>query len=130
VSAAAPSPTSSKVNDDMPENHSDCINERVCSTRHEIIQAQLAAMNSALELRTKELDRRLEGLNQLREEVVRDRDQFLRKDVYDVKMEIHDKFMYDSNTRMTRMETRSVVWGSVVAALVILLQLLSHIFWK
>lgn len=46
-------------------------------------EAQFMALERANEAKTKELDRRLEELNQLRDEVVTDRQRFMPRDVYD-----------------------------------------------
>jgi hypothetical protein len=58
--------------------------QRELELRREIINARLDAMDEALILRTSELEKRLEGLNQLRGDVVQDRSDFVRKEYYDI----------------------------------------------
>jgi hypothetical protein len=49
----------------------------------DFIEARIDAMQRALEVRTTEMDRRLEELNNLRNEVLIDRQRYLSRDVYD-----------------------------------------------
>jgi len=49
----------------------------------EYIEAQLLSGQRAIEIRANDLDRRLEDLNRLRQEVITDRERFLPRDVYD-----------------------------------------------
>ena len=122
------------------ENRGHCMSEVVCKLKHEAdkramdliveqLHQRMNGMDSALVLRTQELERRLEGLNQLRDEVTKDRDQYVQKSVYDIKTSLYDIAMKDLTTRMTIQETRSVVWISVVGGGVVLLQLLLH-WWS
>lgn len=48
----------------------------------ELLQAENAGTATALALARTELERRLEGLNELRSEVTKDREQFVKLDVY------------------------------------------------
>lgn len=48
----------------------------------ELLQAENASTATALVVARKELERRLEGLNELRSEVTKDRAQFVKSDVY------------------------------------------------
>jgi hypothetical protein len=71
-------------------------------------------MDDALLLRTKELEGRLEGLNQLRQEVVRDRDQYLRKESFDSKVDFYDKWIRVVDEKLTTMQTRSTTIAAVI----------------
>lgn len=51
-------------------------------TLKEHLEAQIVAEHVAITLAREELERRLEGLNELRKEVTNDRSQFLKVDVY------------------------------------------------
>lgn len=122
------------------ENRGHCMSEVVCKLKHEAdqkavdlkleaVHARMDGMDSALVLRAQEMERRLEGLNQLRSEVTRDRDMYLQRSVYDIKTDIYDRWMQDMSRRMTVQETRSILWTSAIGAGVVMLQVLLH-FWK
>ena len=48
------------------------------------------AVEKALELQAKEVERRLEGMNELRQQVVSDRAQFVRREIYDTRQDALD----------------------------------------
>ena len=48
------------------------------------------SVEKALELRAKEVERRLEGMNELRQQVVSDRAQFVRREIYDTRQDALD----------------------------------------
>lgn len=51
-------------------------------TLKEHLEAQIVAEHTAITLAREELERRLDGLNELRSEVTKDREQFVKNDVY------------------------------------------------
>lgn len=115
----------------------DCVNERTCDLRMEAmkckgelcvkkIEARLDGMDEALGLRTRELERRLEGLNELRSEVIKDREQFLRQEVYNIKTSQYDAWVMQTNKRLTVMETRSIVWTAAIAIGFVVIQIILH----
>ena len=75
------------------------------SIRAEILLRSEAA-ETALNLKTSDMDKRLHVLNELRAEVMRDRELLLRKDSYDAKVAYYDRFVSDASQALTRMETR------------------------
>jgi len=80
--------------------------------------------DSALKLHAKEMERRLEGLNQLREEVVRDRELLLRREIYDEKTKSCDSLFVSLGTRITKIETRAITWTAAIAMFFVLVNLL------
>lgn len=52
-------------------------------TLKEYVDVKFQSMGEGIDIAKKELDRRLEDLNKLREEVIRDRVQFVRQELYD-----------------------------------------------
>jgi hypothetical protein len=125
----------------MDEKMSDCapVPEKLCEEKHkhmqEILDHRFEAMDDAVAARAKELERRLEGLNELREQVVSDRDEFLRKETYDLRVQYYDKYIDDTRithqqlvNRVTVIETRSIVWTSVIGVAFTILQVLLHFF--
>jgi hypothetical protein len=113
--------------------------EKLCDEKHsymnQIINHRFDSMDQALKLRSAELERRLEGLNELRQQVVRDRDQFVKRETYEMRVGYYDKYIEDTRmghqeliNRVTVIETRSVVWTSVIGVAFTLLQILLHFF--
>jgi hypothetical protein len=84
----------------------ECFSEKLCAARRGVFETRFNAMDKALGDRTSDLERRLEGLNQLRNEVTKDRELLLRKDAYDMKVAYYDRFVADASQALTRMETR------------------------
>jgi len=89
------------------------------------MDTRLEGIDKAIELKSQELDRRLEGLNQLRGEVTRDRDQFVKKETFDIKMDELNKM----GNRVTAIETRSIVWTTAIAVIFVVIQILLKL-WK
>ena len=112
-----------------------------CNIKHrlerELIDHRFDAMDRARVLRTGELERRLEGLNKLRDEVTADRDEFVKKETYDLRVGYYDRYIEDTRithqglvNRVTVIETRSIVWTSVIGVAFTILQILLHFFPK
>lgn len=72
------------------------------------IVAMMESNERAITIKTQEMDRRLEGLKELRGDVVRDRVQFVRKDVYLLKVKEYDEAV----RRLANLESRLIAWGS------------------
>ena len=117
------------------------VNEGLCEEKHkslkEIIDHRFKALDDALTVRTTELERRLAGLNELRNEVTKDRDQFVKKDTYDLRVGYYDKYIDDTRkehlnlvSRVTVIETRTIVWTSVLGVAFTLLQIILHFYPK
>lgn len=114
----------------------DCYSEKLCRSRREIFETRFTAMDKALEERTGELERRLEGLNQLRAEVTKDRELLLPRGIYDIKIAYYDKFVTEASNAITRMETRyearltfatvMSVFSSIIAILAVVVPWLVH----
>ena len=113
------------------------VNEKLCETKHEALMEFLRqcsktldlrfeALDKALELKSLEMERRLAGMNELREEVMKDRSQFVRSDMYDVASR---EFRSVVN-RVTIIETRIVAWTSALAVFFLIVQMGIKIFWK
>ena len=101
----------------------------------QVLTMRLNGMDVALDVKTRELDRRLDGLNELREEVVRDREQYARKENLDAKIDAYDKWITIANEKLTRLlveyETRINKAGmiAIIAVLVSVSALISNIFF-
>lgn len=110
-----------------------------CNLRHDLekeaIDHRFDSMDQALKLRAAELERRLEGLNELRTQVISDREQFVKKEAYEMRVGYYDKYIDDTRlthqglvNRVTVIETRSIVWTSVIGVAFTILQVLLHFF--
>lgn len=66
---------------ELTDTHVAALREELRSQK-ELLQAENAATASAVVVARNELERRLEGLNELRKEVTKDREQFVKVDVY------------------------------------------------
>lgn len=92
--------------------------EKYFDAKLESIKVRIASMDKALELQAREIERRLEALNELREEFTRDRGQFaLKKD-----MQANFKQVDKLETRTSILETRIVIYGVVLAFVFALIQ--------
>ena len=76
------------------------VDSKLCDEKHaymgRLIDHRFESMDRAVVERTKELERRLEGLNELRQQVVKDRDQFVKKEAYDMRVQFYDKYIEDT----------------------------------
>jgi len=104
--------------------------------RKDALDAKLDGMDKALNIKAIELERRLEGLNQLRADVVRDREEFVRKDTYMINhksLELMTNLTTDRinviGNRILVLETRSVVWTVAIGVFFIICQIALH-FWS
>ena len=132
---------------DDRENCRDCVSHKVCLIKHEAderaedlkfqkMETRLDGMDKALLMRTGELEARLHTLNQLRNDVIRDRDLFVRKEMFDAAVgvltglkkeytEAHQTLM----NRVTVIETRSLTWAAILVVMFGIVEVISH-FWK
>ena len=82
----------------------------------------------ALELASREIERRLEALNELRSEVIKDRIMLVRVDTYDSKMKDLDAWRKRVDTAITKIDTRSTTWTAALAIAFIIVQLILAYF--
>jgi hypothetical protein len=115
------------------------VDAKLCDEKHSymerIINHRFESMDASVVAKSIDLERRLEGLNDLRAQVIRDRDQFVKKETYDLRVQHYDKYIEGAYithqalmNRLTVIETRSVVWTSVIGVAFTVLQVLLHFF--
>jgi len=89
---------------------------------------------AALRLQAKEMERRLEQLNELRKEYTSDRTQdqkvFVRQEIYYSQIGVYNDFVTHTRDRLTTLETRLAVWMSVLGGALFLLQIILYYFKK
>lgn len=100
------------------------LREKICR-----LEQRMDAMDEALELATREKDRRLGELNNLRREVMSDRSQFVRSDVYGPRHDQLDAQLATIDKRLTTVETRSAVISAAIGLAVAVAAVVLH-FWK
>lgn len=90
---------------------------------HEKRQAlEVKATVDALTLSRIELERRLEGLNELRQDVVKDRALFVRQDVFESKIKSMDTARQDLKEEVITIRTQIVTWMAAIGVFFILVQ--------
>ena len=104
----------------------DSVIERLCDARQKAISARLDGMDRAIALHKDDMERRLRMLNELRAEVVQDREQLIGKQVYEGRMESNDNRHLLLYNRVTAIETRTAVWTAVIGLFFVGLQIVLH----
>lgn len=103
----------------MPEY----VERKLCEAHHKalmcIIDLQVKAINAHLEA----TDKRVGMLNELRKDVLTDREQFVNKVAHDIKEAVIDKQVSELRDRVTVLETRIVTWISAVGAVLVLVEI-------
>src|SRR4030042_7116145 len=88
--------------------------ERMLEEQEKRISLRFDSLDKALILNRSEMERRLEGLNQLRAEVVSDRGMFTVRDKCDDKHGELNIWRDTVNKKLTTLETRSITWTAAV----------------
>jgi len=100
------------------------VDDRYLNARLDVIHERLNAMDKALKLQAIEIERRLEALNQLRAEVVKDRGQFVKWEVYSS----HNKEVDKLCNRVTAVETKIVTWMGALTFFFLAVQIVIKIW--
>lgn len=77
-------------------------------------KVQLEATERALLLATREMERRLGELNQLRSEVTSDRSQFVQRAIYEHHLITTNEWRESISQRVSVTETRIITWTSAI----------------
>ena len=115
------------------------VDEKRCNDKHsymnQIIDHRFDAMDAAKKARDAVVDMRLDNLNHSYAQRLEDREQLVRKETYDIKTAHYDRYIDDTRiqhgmlvNRVTVIETRSIVWTSVIGVAFTILQVLLHFF--
>jgi hypothetical protein len=102
----------------------------------EVIEARLDGMDRAAVLKANEIDRRLEEHNKLREEVLTDRSQFMRTEVYAADRKTWQQWKESVNASVTKLMTKydsrmtMANWISIVAVVVTFINLVVLAFLR
>ena len=106
--------------------------ERVSILEHlnTIIELRFSALNKELKLYREEMQRRLEGLNELREDVVKDRSLLIRGDLYYPKVKGLDEKIDLLEKCVDQSEARTSVWLVVLGIALVLIPVVVRLWWK
>ena len=106
-----------------------------------LFDAHMIHIEKALILRTEELNKRLGQMNEFRKDVEKDREDFVRKDMFETRldgfnrcheniernMQLFKDFYQEAHARLasrvTIIETRLITWAAAITAIFILAQL-------
>lgn len=105
--------------------------ELLFAEREKQANTQYRAMDEALKVAARDIERRLEKLNELREEVTKDRVAFVRQEVYNEKSKQFDLWITDANTKLTRLMTKydsRLTAANIISLLAIIMSIASSIF--
>jgi len=98
--------------------------ERLYDAKIASVLARIDAMDKAVTVKTEEMERRLEGLNELRKDVVKDREQFVRKEIYESKVKEYDEGM----KRLANLESKLIAWASAIVVVFALINIGVHLW--
>ena len=111
--------------------------ETMFAAQQRELDAKHQAMEAAVRLAREEVGRRLGELNQLRSEVIDDRDQFVSKMQFEPMMRERDAWRESVterinaiNDRITRIETKGATWTVAIGLFFVLLQIALMIFMR
>jgi len=115
------------------------VDSKLCDEKHynisQLIDHRFEAMEAKTKARDSVVDMRLDSLNHAHSQRLQDRDQYVKKDTYDLRVQHYDKYIEDTRgqhatlvNRVTVIETRSIVWTSVIGVAFTILQVLLHFF--
>ncbi len=88
----------------------------------------LTSARNAIAKAEENTNRRLEALNELREEVTSDREVFVQKDVYEPAHKELSMWKEKTEVRLNTIETRSVTWTAAIGIIFVILQLIIGLF--
>lgn len=96
--------------------------DKMLDERCKLIEQRFIEIEKAINLARTEMERRLSNLNELRNEVNQDRNQFVTREYFDVKIGPLEK-------SITQVETQLITWMMALGAFVIILNLGLH-YWS
>jgi len=100
-----------------------------------VLEARMDGMDKAVELKTVEMERRLEGLNELRSEVIKDRELLVKKEGYDLKMAMLDSWITAANEKLTTLmisynnRISLASWLAIVATIISIINILVFVYF-
>jgi len=117
----------------MPESDSISLREffeKMMQQQEEHMELRFSSLDKALMLSRDEMNRSLESLNELRQQVVSDRGAFIISDIYNSHQKDLAVWRDGINRKLTILETRSITWTAAVGVFFVILTLVMRWFGK
>ena len=87
------------------------------------INTRFDSLDKAISLYREEMNRRLEALNELRSEVILDREAFQKKELCQIQHRELVQWRESVNKKLTVLETRSITWTAAVGLFFLVISL-------
>lgn len=97
-------------------------------TLRDYVDIKMSASEKAVKIASDNLQRELEKLNELRQDVVKDRSLFVRQDAYEVKIKSIDLSIQEVKEKQISLETKFVTWISAISVFFIIIQIMLNYF--
>jgi len=97
--------------------------ERLLDERCRVIDQRFEEQDRALDLARAEMERRLEGLNQLRQDVTKDRAEYVTRDVFELRVAPLEK-------SVTQLETRMITGMAAIGIIFLVIDMMFHFLGK
>jgi hypothetical protein len=104
--------------------------EKLLAGHERELVLRMKAMERALDLARDEVSRRLGELNQLRGEVISDREQFVMKTIYQTHWSDLTAWREAVSERITKIETRGVTWMAAIGLFSIIVNIALSIYFR
>ncbi len=104
--------------------------EKIIAGHERELAVRLSAMEAALALARDDVARRLADLNQLRREVIEDRDQFVPKNQFEPMMRERDSWRDGISDRVTKIETKGNTWTVAIGVFFVIVQIAMMILFR
>jgi hypothetical protein len=103
--------------------------DRTIAAEREVLRAELAARDKAMDIQTKELSRRLDELNHAHQRAQQDKQEFLNKTTYEAFLAIFTPWQSKVSDFMANSQGRTAAYVSIVVVIGILINIALR-FWK
>jgi len=104
--------------------------DRIMAEKDKYYELCFRQAQEALILSKRELDRRLEELNELRKSVEKDRSQFVKADTFTMKAEASDLLIAGIDKRIVVIETRAITWTAALGTFFLVMQVALWIWFQ
>lgn len=131
------------MRDPIPQKprHGCGYDDRLCKTKHEavgeaidlhfkIIEERLNRTDMALELQAREVERRMEENNHWRKVFIKEREDLLKRETYEIKTAYYDEWCKTVDKQLTEINSAHRTWTAAIAIFFVLVQIALHLLWK
>ncbi len=104
--------------------------QAILKVQGDMTNQRFDALDKAIELSRDEMNRRLESLNQLRAEVMTDRQTLVQRETCESQHKELRNWRDSVNSKLTTLETRSITWTAAVGVFFVVLTFVMRWFGK